>query len=138
MQSSELPEDVREFLRHRIVSFEQLEVLLLLRRERAGRWDVASLSARLRISETLIVTALGGLVASGLVRPWPQDEPAQYLYGVENEHLDATIGSLETTYRKQPIQIIRQMSGDAIERVRNSALRIFADAFIVRRDKNRG
>ena len=138
MQSSELADDVRNFLRDRIESFEHLEILLLLRSERDRVWDVGSLNARLRIPETLIQTALGGLIASGLVRSHSQGKHDQYAYAIEAGLIDTLIGRLETTYREQPLQIIREMSGNAIERVRTSALRVFADAFILRKDTRRG
>lgn len=44
MQADEVPEDVRAFLYDHIESYEHLEILLLLQRERSETWTAAALS----------------------------------------------------------------------------------------------
>ena len=61
-----------------------------------------------------------------------------YTYADEDSARDAIIGSLERLYRDEPIQIMQLMSANAIERLRTSTIRAFADAFVVRKDKGRG
>lgn len=130
-------DEVRVFLRDYIDSYECLEVLLLLRRERTA-WTTEALCTRLKTHAPLIDDALASLVRSKLVSAGGQNMLTSYRYVVEDCAKDAIVGSLERAYRDEPATIMRLMSTQAIERLRNGALRAFADSFILRRDKGRG
>lgn len=129
-------EAVRAFLRDCIDSFESLEALLLLRRERTA-CTAEDLCRYLKTRAPLIDDALASLVRAGLVNT-DQRAPTSYTYADEDLARDAIVGSLELVYRDEPIQIMRLMSANAIERLRTSTIRAFADAFVVRKDKRRG
>lgn len=129
-------EAVRGFLRDYIDSFESLEVLLLLRRERTA-CTAEELCRRLKTRAPLIDDALTSLVRTRLVNT-DQNVLTLYTYADEDSARDAIVGSLERIYRDEPIQIIQLMSTNAIERLRTSTIRAFADAFVVRKDKDSG
>jgi predicted transcriptional regulator len=129
-------EAVRVFLHDYIDSFESLEVLLLLRRERTG-CTAEELCRRLKTRAPLIDDALASLVRTHLVNT-EQTTLTLYTYADEDSARDAIVESLESIYRDEPIQIMRLMSTNAIERLRTSTIRAFADAFVVRKDKGRG
>jgi hypothetical protein len=132
--ASDLPEDVRALLKAHIESYEQLETLLLLRRERYEQWTAEGLAARLRVGAQLIEPALAGLKASGLVE-LTGAAPARFAYRPASPELDAATGRLEREYAERPILIIQLMSANAIERLRTAALHTFADAFVLKKDK---
>lgn len=138
--SSDLPEDVRRLLHEHIDSYEQLEVLLLLRRERYEAWTPDGLASRLRISEALIEPALATLKSAGLISADAADaQPPRYAYRPASSGLDATVGILDREYAERPISIIKLMSANSIERVRTAALHTFADAFVLnKKEKDRG
>jgi hypothetical protein len=136
--ASDLPEDVRALLHEHIESYEQLETLLLLRRERYEHWTSERLAARLRVRAELAETALAGLEASGLVEATAL-APAQFAYRPSSSSLDAAVGRLEREYAERPILVIQLMSANAIERLRTAALHTFADAFVLnKKGKDRG
>lgn len=130
-------DDVSALLRDHIDSFECLEVLLLLRRERAAR-TAEELSACLNMRAPLLDDALASLVRGRLVNTTHRSSPTLYEYAHERLDQDNVVGSLERAYREEPIEIMRLMSTNAIERLRTSTIRAFADAFVVRKDKDRG
>jgi len=132
--ASDLPEDVRALLKEHIESYEQLETLLLLRRERYEQWTAEGLAARLRVRAELIESALGGLKASGLVEV-TRTLPSCFAYRPASSGLDAAAGRLEREYVERPILIIQLMSANAIERLRTAALHTFADAFVLKKGK---
>jgi hypothetical protein len=137
--TGDLPEDVRALLDEHIETYEQLEVLLLLRRERHEKWTVTGLAARLQVRAELIGSALEGLEAAGLVAVTGADCAAHFVYRPATSVLDAAAGRLDREYTEWPIRIIRLMSANAIERVRNAALHTFADSFVLKKkDKDRG
>ena len=136
--TEDLPPDVRALLHEHIESYEQLEALLLLRRERFEQWTSEGLAARLRIRAELAQTALGGLQTAGLVGITGAG-PAHFAYRPANAGLDAAVGRLEREYAERPILVIQLMSANAIERLRTAALHTFADAFVLsKKVKDRG
>jgi hypothetical protein len=145
-ESDELSQDVLALLRNSIEAYEELEVLLLLHRSRERGWTVAELSERLRLSEDLISAAVARLAAASLagVAPGgpegsgPLTARKSYQYRAATPALDATIGELAAAYSDNPVTVIRAMSAHSIQRVRTAALRAFADAFIFKRNKDRG
>lgn len=137
--TDDLPEDVRGLVHEHIESYEQLEVLLLLRRERYEQWTVAGLAARLHIREELIASAVDGLKSSGLVAATGTASEAHLAYRPASSGIDAAAGRLEREYADRPIRIIQLMSANAIDRVRTAALHTFADAFVLKKkDNDRG
>ncbi len=138
MQGGELPDDVQALLRHHLESFEQLELLLLLRTDRDRCWSEESLVERLRIPSSLVLEAVQGLASAGFLAPTAPSGQKQYRYRVQSDSLEATIDRLSHAYKEQPMPVIKLMSANAIERVRTAALRTFADAFVLRKDKNDG
>lgn len=136
--ASDLPEDVRALLQEHIESYEQLETLLLLRRERYEAWTSDGLAARLGVRMELVEAALAGLKASGLAED-AGAAPTRFAYRPSSSGLDAAVGLLEREYAERPILIIQLMSANAITRLRTAALHTFADAFILnKKDKDRG
>ncbi len=138
MPADELPPDVQRLLRDHIESYEQLELLLLLRADRGCLWTEEDICARLKLAGTLVSGALQGLQSMGFAEVRPQSAAKRYIYRVQADDLEATIERLAQAYRQQPIPIVKLMSANAIERLRTAALRTFADAFILKKDKNRG
>lgn len=137
MSSTEdLPEDVRALLNEHIESYEQLEVLLLLRRERYEEWTVDGLATRLHVREELVGSALEGLKAAGLVVA--TSSTPRFAYRPTSSGLDAAAGRLDREYAERPIRIIQLMSANAIERVRTAALHTFADAFVLKKKDSDG
>jgi predicted transcriptional regulator len=138
LAADDLPEDVRKLLREHIESYEQLELLLLLRTELDHRWTVDALSARFRIPASLASLALDELQRAGFVQARAPGAEKQYVYVAQRDPVEATLNRLAQAYREHPIPILKQMSANAIERVRTAALRTFADAFLLRKDKKDG
>jgi hypothetical protein len=134
----DLPPDVRALLQEHIDSYEQLEALLLLRRERFEQWTSEGLAARLRIRSEMAETALSHLQSVGLVGITGAG-PARFAYRPANAALDAAVDRLQHEYAERPILVIQLMSANAIERLRTAALHTFADAFVLsKKDKDRG
>ncbi|MGH8259793.1 MAG: hypothetical protein ACREUG_08890 [Steroidobacteraceae bacterium] len=130
---------MRALLSERIESYEELEILLALERARGTSKSADELSAALHVGSALIEPALRALEAHGLIAR--RDAPqlgAGYGYEPATPALDEAVRELARAYREQPIPVIRLMSENAIQRVRTGAVRAFADAFILRRDKNDG
>jgi hypothetical protein len=135
-EATDLPADVRALLHEHIESYEQLELLLLLRRERYEEWTIPGLAARLHVGEELVGSALEGLKLGGLVAITAATPAPRFAYRPVSSGLDTAAGRLDREYHERPIRIIQLMSANAIERLRTAALHTFADAFVLHKKKD--
>lgn len=135
--TGDLSEDVRALLYEHIESYEQLETLLLLRRERHEEWTAERLAARLHVGIELVERALADLRASGLVTATGAGS-ARFVYSPASSGLDTAAGRLDREYAERPLLVIRLMSANSLQRLRTAALHTFADAFVLKKDKNDG
>lgn len=138
MHAASVPPELIAFVHDYFATYEQLQVLELLRHERSSPWTENQISDRLRLQSTLTRAALDCLCVSRLVAVRAENGMETFAYAPASVDLEHLVNQLLTTYKLQPIEIIRLMSANAIERVRTAALRAFADAFVLRKDKGNG
>ncbi len=132
---SPLPDHVDGLLRQTIGSFEELEILLLLRVEREQPWTAKALAARLSLPTSTTVEELEQLRRAGLLRIESSGNAPAYQYSPETVELGRAVEELASLYRDERLAVIQAMNKNAIERVRTHAIRTFADAFLIYRRK---
>src|SRR5690348_5512831 len=132
MDKSELPPDVQKFLCEHILSYEQLELLLVMRAEQGAYWTQDMLCARLSLTASLVGAALEGLKSERLIQARECTRGKDYRYLCQSDDIEVAIARLAAAYRENPVPIVKLMSASAIERLRTAALRAFSDAFILR------
>ena len=106
-------------------SYETLQVLLLLFRGACDGRSTASIAAELEIPVQTAAAVVLHLEQRGLVR---RDGQAEHCYD-RGAAEDGTVSALAHLYATEPAEVLRVMSTHAIERVRGSAARLFAEAF---------
>ncbi len=128
-----ISDDVKALLRDHIESFEQLEILLLLHRRRGDTWtpDSVARALSMNMDPDDAATALEDLCRSSLVDVRVDGAGRSYRYRQGAPNLEATIHALSEGYEEHRLEVIKLMNKNAIERVRTSAMRTFADAFFV-------
>lgn len=128
-----LDDDVRTFLRDIISTHEQLEVLLLLlgARDRAFTFD--EIGTRLRITISDAAEAADALVKRGVIRRGAAERSVRV-----PELVDPNCEKLVRACEERRLEVMKLMSQNAIDRLRNDVLRTFADAFVVGKDKKNG
>ena len=134
MSVTDVPTVVQALLLDHIESYEQLEILLLLRLEETEIWTEVRLGERLGLSAGLIAEAVTALIAHGLIKR--QGELPRCVFAPRSEVLDEAVTELARTYASQRVEIVKLMSANAIKRMRTEALRAFADAFVLRKDQH--
>ena len=129
--SSQLDPQVQRLLFEHVSSFEQLEALLLLQRSPAALWDARQVAEALRLPTASVIGALAQLAAHHLLQVESQAGETRYRYAPSAE-LAPPAARLAAVHAERPLEIIQQMSANAIERLRSSAARAFSDAFLFR------
>lgn len=121
----DLPAAVRRFLIRDIDSVEALEVLLLLRGDRARTWDVDAIVAELRSTPFAIRRRLESLAKRNLV----QVESGRWRYDAASR-AEAVVAEAADCYDHFRLRVIEAVYGAG----RREPLRAFADAFKLRED----
>jgi hypothetical protein len=125
---------VRALLRGRIHTFEELEVLLLLHRSQRSPKPEHAIAAELDVSTTVAADAVAVLQRQGLVEMHPSGIRS-FRYAVADSEVDEAIRELALEYRRNRLEVIKLMTANSIERIRTSAMRAFAGAFVLRGEK---
>lgn len=128
-ESSELPVEVRQLLSGPVDSVEKIEVLFLAWREPQVAWTVPAAAARLRLPADAVATALSELDSGKLL---VGDGPG-YRYAPGSVELGRASAALCQLYDADRLQVLREMTSLAMERIRSSAARAFSDAFRFRK-----
>ena len=121
-----LPVSVDRFLRSTVRSVWQLELLLLLQRQRTRLWTADELVRDLRASVLIVGDALSALQKAGLVSRNAND---QYQYWPITPELDRLVDQVAAAYTSSPVAVT-----EAILSAPSSSVRTFADAFKIKKD----
>jgi hypothetical protein len=121
-----LPPGVDRFLRGSLRSVWELELLLLLRRQRARLWMADELVRDLRASVLIVADSLDTLQKAGLVSRNADD---QYQYWPTTPELDHLVDDVAAAYGTSPVAVT-----EAILSSPSSSVRTFADAFKIKKD----
>jgi hypothetical protein len=118
-------EDVQDFIRANLRSVWELELLLLMSRQRTRAWSAEALNRELRSSVSLVRQILGKFERLGLVAAGEDG----HRYAPQTPELERVIGRLEEVYAARPLEIVRQ-----IVAAPNEKIQTLADAFKVKKD----
>jgi len=121
-----LPPNVDRFLRGSIRSVWDLELLLLLHREKARAWTAEALIRELRASALIVRDALATAQKAGLVAASGSEE---YRYWPATPELDSLVADIAAAYATFPAAVTK-----AIWSAPNASVRTFADAFKIKKD----
>jgi hypothetical protein len=122
----DLPEDVERFLDTHLDAFEQLEVLLFLRRQ-ARAVDLESLAGALGMDREACEEACRHLAKRGVVRA--TGDPPVFAYAPSRPEDVRTVDALAKLYAEDRVVVIQAITASSLERLRRSTLRAFAEAF---------
>lgn len=122
-----IPEAVKQFIFEYIDSVEQMEVLLLLRRNSSRTFTAKGVSDEMRRSPDSCELRLRSLEDAGFLTV---DGNQEYHYVPASPEVDAVIGSLEDAYRIRPHKVL-ELIFSPMKKARG-----FADAFMMKRKKS--
>jgi hypothetical protein len=137
MARVEVPAEVRAFLSETIGSYEHLELLLLVCADRQCTWTPQTVAERSKLPSDTAAEALEHLLRHGLLTAETSNSGKVFTYSPATRHLDELVGALVQAYDANQLGIIELMSALAIERVRHRAVRLFADAFVLGRKRDK-
>ena len=123
---SNIPDDVRFFIRANIESVDQLRILLFLRNHPEQEWNVLNVSAKLYLRPELATAELAKLEARGLLSS--SEEPKRYSYNPRSPELEEMVKKLAQLDQERPVTLIKLIYSLSKD------VQAFADAFRLRKD----
>jgi hypothetical protein len=131
-ETDPLPEAVRTLLAERLDSIAQLELLLLLHRTAPEAWQAAMLAAELRLETAWTQRQLVQLRDAGLL---VEDPPGSGTFRFEaaDVALGKAVEALAICYAERRVTVVSLL----YSRPRDP-IRVFADAFRIRREDDDG
>lgn len=135
--NNSVPQNVQALVREHVSTFEELLILLWMHKSRRQLWSAHQLQSQLCLSNGG-AEALLALNKAGLIMAATADLDPYYRYAPGSLQLARAVSRLQRLYKTRPIAIMQLMSENSIHRVRDSAMRAFADAFLVGRSKTSG
>ncbi|HVV81849.1 MAG TPA: hypothetical protein VHE35_02175 [Kofleriaceae bacterium] len=134
MSEPEVGEDARRLLGREIDSIEKLELLFLAWSDQARTWTTAAAAERLRLPADAVATAADELASSGMLIRVGE---TYRLAGAAGPNA-ASVDALCRLYDADRLLVLKVMTSLAMDRIRSSAARVFADAFRFRKDPGKG
>jgi hypothetical protein len=123
------PENVRRLLRH-IETYENLGALILVNAEPGRDWTVDEVGERLKVTSSAASEVLNDLTRLTLLVAVAE---GKFRCASTPREGVATVEQLIGIYRDDPVVVIRELTQNALDRVRTHALRTFSDAFVLGR-----
>ena len=128
---SAVPQNVIAFIKAHIDSVLQLEILLLLQAQQQRAWSAAEIAHELRIDPAWTSGQLQDLAAAGLLAASSGTPPA-YRYAPRTAELDDAVAGLASAYAARRVTVIGMIFSKPLDKIRS-----FADAFRIRKDKDK-
>ena len=132
----QLDAEINRLLLERVASLEELVALLLLHQVPSRAMTTLEVADAAHLDLEGAAAALVHLQGRGLLRAEADASPPTYRYFPENARVAAVVDRLAQLYAERPVEVFRRMSANAIERLRLSAGRAFADAFVFKDKKD--
>ncbi len=134
--SHELSPDLQERLKEALGSYDELQ-LLLYARGQPGPWTMQDASRRLHLEEQPLDNALACLLEAGFLWTVEDSGPEKrFTYRPSSPALAELTERLAETLDRDPLYLFDLMNRHALERLRTSAARTFASAFVLGRKKD--
>jgi DNA-binding IscR family transcriptional regulator len=130
--------DTKQLLETRISSFEELQILLRLHQDDGTARSMSDIAEHLGIQRDLTRAALKSLEHGRLLESEDGVHGPRFRYAPADATLKAAVDALSVDFHDNPSAILSLMTTNAIDRVRNSALVAFSDAFLLKRGKDDG
>ncbi|MGH3972168.1 MAG: hypothetical protein ACRDS9_02410 [Pseudonocardiaceae bacterium] len=112
-------------------------MLLFLRAQPEQTWSAAAVAAELHIADNLAASTLDELSCRGLIEASDLQRHARYRLGSDDK-LRHLVDLVARAHADNHLDIVRLMSANAIERMRATVARAFADAFLIGRKSKDG
>lgn len=130
MTYEEIPQEIKDFIVRHINSVEQLEILLLLQGSPTREWSARDVAQELRSDTQSVAVRMADLHARGFLHGQEASAP-MYRFNPANAQEAQLVAKLASVYAQRRMAVINLIFSKPIDKIR-----VFADAFNLRKDKS--
>ncbi|MEW6612666.1 MAG: hypothetical protein ACOY5C_09520 [Pseudomonadota bacterium] len=130
MTYEDIPQEIKDFIVKHINSVEQLEILLLLQGSPAREWSARDVAQELRSDTHSVAARMADLHARGFLHSQETPVPT-YRFNPANAQEAQLVAKLASVYAQRRMAVINLIFSKPIDKIR-----VFADAFNLRKDKS--
>jgi hypothetical protein len=127
MESAGISPEALNLLRECIESYEHLVALLWLRRQDAGAWTAEEVARGANVSRAVIHQTLEQLCAHRLLVVGSDSLERRYAFSPATVEARLLVDELVRFHDENLYEVVALLNGQAIDRIRNAAVRAFAD-----------
>lgn len=127
-----LSDAIYALIHEHVHSIEQIELLLLLRARAPSGAGQQELARELTLPEELVRPALEELRARRLLTSDGSNGEMRFRFAPDPT-LQGAVAELAEAYQDRRVEVLRLVSANAFERMRSASLKLFAEAFRLRR-----
>jgi DNA-binding transcriptional ArsR family regulator len=125
--------DIKDFISNNIGSIEQLEVLLLLHKNRGQEWTASEISQKLVTQPGSVSIRLSDLESKGLLSSRQGERERLYQYRPVWPPREAAVDDLAEFYKIYRLKVIQLIYDRS-----NESVRMFSEAFRIWKRKDKG
>lgn len=128
--SGAFPQDLKEFIASCFDSVGAIEVLLLLRADRARRWTAAEVSRELRSNLIHNERQLERLRDLGLLEVHEEDDARSYSFAPRSARMESLVNEMAVQFAVRRVTVINIIYESKL----SDKIQVFSDAFKLRKD----
>jgi len=133
MNEAAISPDVHAFLNEHIESYEELQILLLLRAQPELSWSCAEVTEQLAIPAVVAEAALRELSREGLLATLESKGAVGFRYAPRSSVLATSVEKVMHCHDENRVAIMKLVTARAIERLRRGASLFFSKETFPRR-----
>jgi DNA-binding IclR family transcriptional regulator len=128
MTADEIPVELKSFLRERIQSYDDLELLTLFHSTASRSWRIDAVARQLNITHSTASEALENLRNNGLLALVGEGEGSAYRYSPSTPELARLATQLIDLFENERLALVKSMNENAVARMRSGVRRMLLES----------
>ena len=128
MTTNDIPVDLKTFLRERIRSYDDLELLALFHRTAPRAWRADAVARQLNIARSAASEAIEHLRGSALLELVTDGEETAFRYSPSTPELARLAGQLIDLFDNEGVALVKSMNENAVARMRSGVRRLLLES----------
>jgi hypothetical protein len=128
MTFNDIPVELKSFLRERIRSYDDLELLALFYRTAPRQWRADAAARQLDITKSAALEAIEHLRGCGLLELVTDGECSAYRYSPPTPELARLAGQLIDVFENERLALVKSMNENAVARMRSGVRRMLLES----------
>lgn len=128
MTTSDIPVELKTFLRERIRSYEDLELLALFHKSAPRAWRADAVARQLNVAKSVASEAIEHLRGGALLELVTDGEETAFRFSPSTPELARLAGQLIDLFDNERLALVKSMNENAVGRMRSGVRRLLLES----------